>query len=448
VLTLGDNEFVLNAEPALDQQLAPLGQAVSEPRQVSDAVEVQRSVPLALQHPSVCTEIAPVALRAFGLQRIRFSPSIWNGEDVGMARTLLGVLSGAERRSRVAVCLASAAVVLTATAAAATGAWTVQETPNPRGGHALLLGVSCWSASGCIAVGDSNNFNGTTFAESWNGSTWTLLKTASPRRSELRGVSCWSANGCEAVGHDSGGGVTVAERWNGSSWTLQKLPNALTVDAVSCWSANGCIAVGGLYGEGPPHADRWNGRSWIAQKVAGPPGGGVFGGVSCSSASECIAVGSNNSNKTLAERWNGHSWTLQKTPTPLSGGSFYGVSCWSANGCEAVGTSSGYGGETIGERWNGSSWTLQKTPSPQDSVLGAVSCWAGNGCIAVGEIPRDGSGLAELWDGSSWTLQDGVTAGYSVDVSCWSDSGCAAVGYTLSDDGHKTNTLAEGWSPR
>jgi hypothetical protein len=77
-----------------------------------------------------------------------------------------------------------------------------------------------------------------------------------------------------------------------------------------------------------------------------------------------------------------------------------------------------------------------------------VSCWAGNGCIAVGEIPRDGSGLAELWDGSTWTLQDGATVGYSVDVSCWSESGCAAVGYTLSDDGHKTNTLAEGWSPQ
>ena len=61
MLTLRDNELVLNAEPTLDQQLAPLDQAVGEPRQVRDAVEVQRSVPLALQHPPVCAEITPVA---------------------------------------------------------------------------------------------------------------------------------------------------------------------------------------------------------------------------------------------------------------------------------------------------------------------------------------------------------------------------------------------------
>jgi hypothetical protein len=92
-------------------------------------------------------------------------------------------------RRRTTVFLASVFVALTAAVAAAaagTGVWTVQKTLSPP--DSVLEGVSCWSASGCIAVGDRNEFTGT-LAESWNGSTWSLLKAPSPRGSDLRGAS-------------------------------------------------------------------------------------------------------------------------------------------------------------------------------------------------------------------------------------------------------------------
>ncbi len=40
-------------------------------------------------------------------------------------------------------------------------------------------------------------------------------------------------------------------------------------------------------------ADRWNGTAWVIQRTAQPPKGWtpVFGGVSCTSARACTAVG-------------------------------------------------------------------------------------------------------------------------------------------------------------
>src|SRR5437764_13184423 len=74
-------------------------------------------------------------------------------------------------------------------------------------------------------------------------------------------------------------------------------------------------------------------------------------GVSCTSPSDCIAVG-NSTSGAFSERWDGTSWSLQSIPNP-PGASLAGVSCTSPTACTAGGTSSS---GTLPEAWEGPTW--------------------------------------------------------------------------------------------
>jgi hypothetical protein len=127
--------------------------------------------------------------------------------------------------------------------------------------------VSCTSASTCTAVGPALPA-GNALIERWNGRQWSVQPTPIVKNDTLSlyGVSCTSAARCTAVGEkdlpDTCGYEcypvprTLAERWNGKSWAVQRTPSPRTVgdhykspaqlalQAVSCSSAKACIAVG------------------------------------------------------------------------------------------------------------------------------------------------------------------------------------------------------------
>jgi hypothetical protein len=114
--------------------------------------------------------------------------------------------------------------------------------------------VSCTSPTSCTAVGFflHSSFVDTTLAEVWNGAHWRIQATPNPPRRVIRqllGVSC-IPGACTAIGYSetSSPWATLAEVWNGSTWKLQQIPNqANQVDkltGVSCTSATTCIAVG------------------------------------------------------------------------------------------------------------------------------------------------------------------------------------------------------------
>src|SRR5262245_10362586 len=103
-------------------------------------------------------------------------------------------------------------------------------------------------------------------------STWTITPSPSPfrpARTALSGVSCATPTSCFAVGRhfdineDEPG--TVIERWNGSSWsTILDVPNGSTnphLNGVSCPTATFCVAVGEKASV-VPIAKRWNGQQW------------------------------------------------------------------------------------------------------------------------------------------------------------------------------------------
>ena len=68
-------------------------------------------------------------------------------------------------------------VTLAMAQAAAASNLTIENTANPVGAKSSqLAGVSCISATSCIAVGSYIDSTGTvlTLAEAWNGAEWTI----------------------------------------------------------------------------------------------------------------------------------------------------------------------------------------------------------------------------------------------------------------------------------
>jgi len=133
----------------------------------------------------------------------------------------------------------------------------------------------------------------------------------------------------------------------------------------------------------------------------------LLSSVSCPTVSDCEAVGevqcSGDDYTTLVERWNGSRWSVASMADP--GGQqksrLFGVTCVSASSCLAVGTSQG----ALVEVWNGRSWSQALAASASGSgmytQLSGVACVAGARCLAVGyEGSLNGSvGIGEIWTG-------------------------------------------------
>jgi hypothetical protein len=310
-----------------------------------------------------------------------------------------------------AVALLSAALLLAAPLpAGAAATWSVHPSPNQGTNTNFLYDVSCATAKSCMAVGFYTAPNvDKTLTESWNGSAWKVVPSPSPGGvwNFLYDVDCRTATSCTAVGryeNDSGVNRTLIESWDGSAWALVPSPNNGTapniLNGVSCASASFCVAVGKAQTGGYDRTvvETWNGSAW---KITSSPNRGKFGNglsdVDCASAKSCIAVGASvdvhGFARTLAETWNGATWQIVVTPDNGStGNALTGVSCGSAKSCHAVGTyGAGANGKsgvphTLVESWDGSAWSLQQSPnrSRYANSLARVSCRTESACKAVG----------------------------------------------------------------
>ena len=348
--------------------------------------------------------------------------------------------------------------------------WSIQQTPSVPG--AQFNGVSCTSPSACTLVGGYHRSTGPyALAERWNGTSWAVQSTApGTRTSTLTGVSCTSASACTAVGNYRNGSnlsVTLAEAWNGSSWSLRVTPNPRfggTLEGVSCTSASFCLAVG-RNGRHKAIADGWDGTTWSTAQTASAPNGSIdiLTGVSCTSAANCMAVGNYGTVNTLplAEQWHGSgtAMTLQQVPVPQSNVaiSLGGVSCSSASACTAVGSN----GSGLAETWNGTAWSQELIPTPPGNASGAlaaVSCASATTCMAVGTyrgVQQIYAPFTEAWDGTSWSLRkipaapglhtDVISGTILTGVSCTAANACTAVGYFYNNRG-SFSTLAEVWN--
>jgi len=220
--------------------------------------------------------------------------------------------------------------------------WTMSRPPEPKGRvTGELIKVSCPSARYCVAVGTSSTKTADfALAESWNGTSWarmTVAPTSDKYGSTLTGVSCPSAANCVAVGTGSaaGGGLSsFAERWNGKTWSAGKISwpantRSPYLVAASCRSAASCLAVGFADANfdagghtGRAVATAWNGKTWTPTTVPAPAKGkaSLFNEVSCPAAAACVAVGqlgpyNSDEGGGLAGFWNATTWKLATTPS-------------------------------------------------------------------------------------------------------------------------------------
>jgi Subtilase family len=238
------------------------------------------------------------------------------------------------------------------------------------------------------------------------------------------GISCVRSDKCVAAGSNYRKGVYNAyvpmiETWNGTTWsaTTTPVPPGLegggshsrygALYAVSCSSETDCIAVGAVRDTTEaiaPLSDHWNGTKWEELSTPRPSGAteGELRGVSCASSTACEAVGRYRNSSgvlvTMIEKWDGAKWGIQTSPNPSGAtrSELRGVSCTGSTQCSAVGFYTGSGEKTMAERWNGSAWVLQTTPNPATStytILNGVSCASSTDCMAVGGFIKAGAGV-------------------------------------------------------
>ncbi len=157
--------------------------------------------------------------------------------------------------------------------------WSESLTSNrvlPLDSH--LNGVSCTAVTSCVAVGYYLNASGVaqTLVEIYNGATWSI--TPSPMVSGstgdyLNGVSCTSASFCVAAGdywNASGALQTLVETYDGATWSIIPTPivSGITGDVligVSCTSASFCVAVANYSNASSVHRtliETSNGKAW------------------------------------------------------------------------------------------------------------------------------------------------------------------------------------------
>src|SRR3984957_21042906 len=195
-------------------------------------------------------------------------PAVWNASAVPLFRWGAAILLAAATM----LIGQAASPAVAAWAGRPESAWSIERTPEAVVANGGRAADACPGPGRCVAVGSSATGAGTSaLAESWNGTTWSIQHVPMPpggTHSALDAVSCSSASACTAVGSytsNLGDQVTLAERWNGSAWSVQSTPGPSgatrsILAGVSCGSATSCVAVGGYEG-GPNVRDR-----------RGPPG--------------------------------------------------------------------------------------------------------------------------------------------------------------------------------
>jgi hypothetical protein len=383
-----------------------------------------------------------------------------------------------------------------------------------------VAAVACLSGSACLAVGDYTDSSGHLqgLLLSGFGSAWTATRAPLPGDAAtnpdavLSGVACPSATGCVVTGYYTGGGSPEHQHGlllagHGSSWTAIRAPlpaaapRAAGPDAavgpiaaapiaaapiaaaggsgnaglwdVACPSSTVCVAAGFYNRHGLLLAG--HGSSWTAIQAPLPAHAAAnsqadLDHVTCPSTATCVAAGDYDikahSADGLLVTGHGSSWTATEVPLPAAAGGrsdpgITGVSCGSATACAAAGYYTDSAGQEQGLllTGHGSSWTATRAPRPRGARPGAylngVSCPAAAVCAAVGyytDSSGHGQGLLLERRGSSWTARTApLPAGAATDPSaylnglaCTSIAACLAAGAYTDSSGHGQGLLPPG----
>ncbi|HEU5266900.1 MAG TPA: hypothetical protein VFU35_09365, partial [Jatrophihabitans sp.] len=223
--------------------------------------------------------------------------------------------------------------------------WTATTPALPSGQDSQgITGVSCPTPTWCVAVGmwaTQTSFTVAPLIETLSNGTWSRLEQNKPGTNierKLTAVSCTSPTSCTAVGYDSHDDQTgdqpfvlpVVDTLSNGVWTATELPappaapgdlQTAELDGVSCTSATACVAVGSYFtgtAGGQMLIETLSGTTWTAAELTAPsPHMSDLRAVSCTSDTACVAVGgiqpTAGSSVAAIETLSGGQWTLDTT---------------------------------------------------------------------------------------------------------------------------------------
>lgn len=190
-----------------------------------------------------------------------------------------------------------------------------------------LLDIACPTTEICFAVGKE----GRILKSADSGKNWVLQEAGVGRT--FNAVSCSSAANCVIVGQV--GTVLVTEN-GGQNWTKQSFGYAKNLTALKCPTATFCLALGGTFAAGEILRSTDGGKKWETLKIGSTAQEG-YSKLNCPTAQNCFVATGTGKILTTADA--GQNWTSQSPPIAKS---FMGLSCPTATDCIALALSYSY----------------------------------------------------------------------------------------------------------
>jgi hypothetical protein len=308
-------------------------------------------------------------------------------------------------------------------AAPSAGGWTVQKTQllgtsdNSVGAIAGSSPKDIWAVGDFLPDAKNSNQDATlSFAEHYNGSKWTAVRTpnAGPNFDSFYGLAA-SQGKAWAVGERLNAQYqdrALVEVWNGKAWSIANIPQPGSLrDMLFAASALSPSDV------------------WVVGDQEGADG--VF--------------------HTLAEHWNGSIWTVVPAPDPGSSGNhLYAVDAVSADDVWAAGQQLGtFPDNGLVEHWDGHSWSVIPLPAATTAsvMLDSIAATAADQVYVAGEAdsPAGGRPLIESYTSGVWQIASLPASAGSIWTNLWGvtvSGGTAwAVGTYVDPKTDNNNTL-------
>lgn len=359
------------------------------------------------------------------------------------------------------VAVGGSSTVLPLVATETGGVWSNATTldvtdPNLTSIRANFQGVSCPSATTCIAVGiaGGNSNRGSVrypLVGILSSGIWTLrVLTGDPTGEYFDAVSCVDNNHCTAVGSDNASNY-VAQSMSRRDWSPVVVAAANDADdglnAISCTDSINCMAVGAGVSNNHLVGAGWQEVNGDWQAVSMIPGTPVLSAVSCPTSATCFAAGY----FTVAMNSHG-TWSVPTAQPAVGAGHLLsGIDCVDVAHCTAVGYTTATN-EPLSVNYDNGTWSAgisSTTPGGKGSFV-SVQCFTANDCVAAGSQPSPylpivattGTDVPNAPTGLAVTAGNGQLTAHWTAVPSSENGGDTVDSYVVSDTSGQTCVTA------
>ncbi len=343
--------------------------------------------------------------------------------------------------------------------------WHMASLPSyPELSNGYLDAISCPTSTECLASGRGNigyprpAFLIETTDEGISWHTASLPSGLGLSNGSLRAIYCPTSTECFAVGYGKGS-VVLRTTNGGNTWQGTSLPSGFglslgNLDAISCPTSSDCFAVGRGYTSNNTSPavlieTTDGGNTWQGTRL--PSGLGLSLGylytISCSTSTECLAVGYGKGSVVLRTTNGGDTWQGTSLPSGFgfSNSNLNAISCPTSTEC----FTSGRGSVVLRTTNGGNTWQGTRLPSGLGLSGGnfdAISCPMSTECLAVGygNGDLDAVLVKTTNGGNTWQVTRlpsglGISGDKSDAISCPTSTECFAAGGDDTQESDNTN---------